>query len=246
MLNAEQERILARVKKLLALSEDNAATEGERDNAIRMAHATLAKYNLSIAQVQESAIERIRETCEYVGQWTRPVTNGIARLFFCVAYRESEQSKGKKCVISFVGQTANVVTARGMAEYVMRSIVREVGKLETEAILDGKRLDKDWKESFCYGAGVKVKERCFKMRKEAESQDTADNGTGTALVLASHYKREQEANIVFLSQKFGVNLTTTAGPKVDTAGFNAGQTYGASISLHRQMGHAPTGTRRLK
>ena len=50
MSDDERNKILARVRKLLNLANNAAATEGERDNAMRMAHATLAKYNLSLAE----------------------------------------------------------------------------------------------------------------------------------------------------------------------------------------------------
>ena len=46
--------IIEKIKKLLALAADSGATEGERDNAIRMAHGLLAKHNLDMAQVTAS------------------------------------------------------------------------------------------------------------------------------------------------------------------------------------------------
>lgn len=56
MTNEDKERILSRVRKMLRLANDAGATEGKRDNAMRMAHATLAKYNLDIAQAEESGV----------------------------------------------------------------------------------------------------------------------------------------------------------------------------------------------
>jgi hypothetical protein len=52
MSERSTEWVLERVRKLLALGTNAGATEGERDNAMRMAHALLAKYNLDMAQVQ--------------------------------------------------------------------------------------------------------------------------------------------------------------------------------------------------
>ena len=43
--------ILDRVKKMLAIANDSAASEGECDNALRMAHNTLAKHNLDMADL---------------------------------------------------------------------------------------------------------------------------------------------------------------------------------------------------
>ena len=47
------EKILDKVKKLLAVANNEAATEGERDNALRMAHNMLAKHNLAMADLDE-------------------------------------------------------------------------------------------------------------------------------------------------------------------------------------------------
>ena len=55
----DKARALARVRKMLALANDAAATEGERENALRMAHATLAKYNLELAEAVERGDARV-------------------------------------------------------------------------------------------------------------------------------------------------------------------------------------------
>src|SRR3954471_16442005 len=88
MTREETDKIAARIRKMLALSRDAAATEGERDNALRMAHATLAKYNLTLAQA-DAAGTKTEEQRQKAGMtvrehpWMRSVAAGIARLFFC-------------------------------------------------------------------------------------------------------------------------------------------------------------------
>lgn len=52
--DSEKIKILGRIRKMLALANNEGASEGERDNALRMAHATLAKYNLDMAEVESS------------------------------------------------------------------------------------------------------------------------------------------------------------------------------------------------
>lgn len=51
--------ILEKVKKLLALAGNAGATEGERDNALRMAHGLLAKHNLDMADLVSKKVVRI-------------------------------------------------------------------------------------------------------------------------------------------------------------------------------------------
>lgn len=43
----DMSRILQRVRKMMALANDKAASDGERENAMRMAHATLASIVLA-------------------------------------------------------------------------------------------------------------------------------------------------------------------------------------------------------
>ena len=59
-MSTPHEKIMARVKKMLTLAYDKGATEGERDNALRMAHKYLAKYNLDIAEVEASGDKKAK------------------------------------------------------------------------------------------------------------------------------------------------------------------------------------------
>jgi len=52
----DRAKVLARLKKCLILANNEGATEGERDTAMKHAHAILAKYNLSIAEAEAIAM----------------------------------------------------------------------------------------------------------------------------------------------------------------------------------------------
>jgi hypothetical protein len=98
-MDFDKAKILSRVRKLMALANDAGATEGERDNAIRMAHATLAKYNLSISEVEASGkttdekrvIDNDLRTIAH--PWIVTVMHGIAALYFC-EYLSARQRRG--------------------------------------------------------------------------------------------------------------------------------------------------------
>lgn len=47
-----EEKIINRVKKMMALANDSAASDGERENALRMSYALMAKHNLDMTDVQ--------------------------------------------------------------------------------------------------------------------------------------------------------------------------------------------------
>ena len=85
----EMENILNKVKKLLALANDSGASEGERDNALRMAHGLLAKHNLDMLDLTRHMQVEGRE--DYMGagfsmMWCKYISQSIAKLFFCKYY----------------------------------------------------------------------------------------------------------------------------------------------------------------
>src|SRR5262245_9216722 len=84
------ERVLERIQKILRLANDAGATEAERDTAMRHVHANLAKYNLSLVEVeshqgkkptlvQERKVDR---AIFIVRPWARIICVGVADMCF--------------------------------------------------------------------------------------------------------------------------------------------------------------------
>lgn len=250
-------RILDRVKKMMALANDRAASEGERDNAIRMAYNTLAKYNLSMAQVGvlDSANNdpRAHVILDLAANepWTLRAASGVAALFFCKHFRNSTINGHMHC---FVGKSVNTQTASYMAEYVIGSIRKEAdsaaanyfGNFKLDSILgidsgetpeSGKKL---WIESFRIGAAAEVNKRCLQLAADAQRDNS--QGTGTSLVLASLYQQELAANADYIKNQMGIHLSSIkAGAKaLATGAAAAGAKFGGSINLSRQIGAGAT------
>ena len=232
------DKVVSRICKMLALANDAAASEGERDNAMRMAHATLAKHNLDMATIEaagEAQTEK-REDAHEVGYgypWTRIASNAIAQLYFCYYYSRAHPSRSDLCFHHFIGKQSNVVTSREMAKYIVASILSEANKRKT-----AEKQSWAWHTSFCKGAAAKVYERCKELRATAER--SSQPATGTAIVLASVYATELTANQQFLAD-LGVHLVTKASRQrsAQRDGYESGQAFGSNISLNRQL----TGTR---
>jgi hypothetical protein len=124
----DREKVLARVKKMMTLANDAGASEGERENALRMAHATLAKYNLTMSEAEASGkkAEEARGAEHMTGRdypWMRTTAHAVAKLFFCEYFYIL--IGGGKVKHFFVGRESNVFTAQGMTTYVIDSIDRE-------------------------------------------------------------------------------------------------------------------------
>lgn len=237
-MKSETERILERVRKLMRLANDPAAAEGERDNALRMAHATLAKHNLSMSEAEAAGAEPEEERT--VGPlygrnhpWTRTVATGIAKLFFCEYFYVP--LKGAQVIHYFVGRQSNVITANEMQKYITKSIDREAQAYARRSGGGGS----DWR-SFCKGAALKVYWRCDQIQKDATKPPhvQASAAPGTAIVLASVYEKEHEANKAFIANMGGeppkVAKDRQRKPRFDA--LQAGMEYAETLSLQHQIG----------
>jgi hypothetical protein len=253
MTNDVQAKILRRVRKMINIANDAGATEGERDNAMRMVHSTLAKYNLSLSQVGEGeASEEARERLSqpFLGKpWCLQIAAAIARMYFCHYYYQTMGGNGgpaQKANHVFVGRHSNVVTAQEMARFVVESVNREAQRYQRS--IGGRYADY---RAFAQGAAQTIRHRCAEIERQAKEhgvQDAAADveaddpalltqaGTGTALVVANLYQTEAEANKNWLTQA-GVNLskgrTQSYAPGMEAR--LSGAAYGAKVSLHRQV-----------
>lgn len=225
------ERIINRIRKMLALAKDAGATEGERDNAMRAAHATLAKYNLDLADLEERGQPGERrgaaQAAFYGRPWARQVAFKVAQLFFCqYIYTPAERAKDTKHY--FIGKESNSATAIELSKFVIESISKEAKKRARDYGHNG-----TWTRSFCWGAAMAIKE---KVDEIIASSTRIDATPGTAIVLASLYQRESAANRELFDQLFPSRTAGRAGKStVDSAGRAAGTSYGRTISLHRQI-----------
>jgi hypothetical protein len=237
MTTDDTNRILSRVRKMMALANDAGATEGERDNALRAAHATLAKYNLDMAQVEAATGTkeegREMQADSYLGRpWARVISLSIAQLYFCHYF---SSGKGRTVKHVFVGRTSNCITAKEMSKFIVEAVYKEASKYGRSMFEGGEGASA---RAFATGAAHRIYDRCEKLRKEAE----APKATGTALVLANVYQLEAVGNQDFLKAKGVVLIEGKASKRsVRSQGFARGQVYGEGVSLHGQVGGTPRG-----
>lgn len=236
------DRIIERIKKMLALANDKGATEGERDNALRAAHATLAKYNLDLAAVEAhvsakskapgaSNEPRDAHTANFFGRpWARAAIIAVAKLCFC-KYIYVSASKAKDTTHYFVGRHSNSVTAALLAEFVVESINREGRSRQRR---EG-RLN-PWFISFAWGAAIAVTARVEEILRAGDPAHMANGSPGTSLILSDLYDTEERANALVVSQRWPTLRKGTSGKGIhDRDGYSNGQAYGSSINLDRRL-----------
>lgn len=222
------EKIIARVKKMLNLAQDEAASEGERDNALRMAYNLMAKHNLSQATIDEASLEKQEPRIDFENRshgmvWARHVNSIIAKLFFCESYITLHRGQ-TKVTYHFIGRESNAMTAAVMAEFVVNSIRKEAAKLYGYGSSNG--------TGFALGAVHRLSDRVEEIIANYGKQDSAP---GTALVLANLYHTEEEAN----SQLLPANLKKSRKQpvaEVDPQAYYRGKAFGDKINLNKQVG----------
>lgn len=248
--DSAQDRIIARVRKMMNLANDANATEGERDNALRMAHATLAKYNLDLAQVEAKAQgapnggtgdePREQQAQAFMGYtWARTIAQATGKLFFCAYYYQKIRGNNAKVTHTFVGKRSNVVTAHLMAKYLVESVHREAVRYTESQGMNYASGGYALYRSFAIAAAHKIYLRCAMLRAEAENPRAAMSQApgSTALVLASVYKTEEQANERFLAVAVPDLKVKKARTAVNLKGeaLAAGAAYGAKVSLNQQL-----------
>lgn len=232
-MDAVENKVLARIKKILAIANDAAASDAERDTAMTMANNLLAKYNLSMQDLPADQNNEPREKQEVIisaDKWARNLASDVARMFFCKYYFMRGTSAGRDHHV-FVGRQSNVVTAMYMAEYLIKSVKKEATKrYKSPTSPEGR--------SFCVGTVHTIGRRINVLLAADTTDDAGVPQPGTALALTNLRTAEKEANALWLANA-GVELAK-GKPRADNSlragAFYDGKDFGKSVSLNTQVG----------
>lgn len=235
-MTTEQEKVLSRVRKMLKLATNEGATEGERDNAMRMARSTLAKYNLDMAQVetddQRLAEKRILHDVQFYGRpWARNVSKSAAMICFCeYLFLTAKRPRDTRHV--FVGKTSNAITAAELAVYLVQSVSREARSHQGHYALGN-----DAFRSFAWGASIAIASRARSiLQGRDEKIQTPSPNDGKALMILQENESQENVNFIQSVVPRVRQETKIAGrPTNDFDAYRAGHRYGESVSLDRQL-----------
>lgn len=225
---AQQQRAkhLDRIRKLLAMGNDNAAG-GEHERAIAMERAQklMLKYNIKMSQIYTEFVREGDSIQVQADPWYRKVAQAASILF--MTHMSFHLIPGtQKYKVTFVGQLANVETTIAMANYLINSIRKEGNKYRRE---NGNiaRLE----TNFLNGCATALVDRVWQMVIES----------GVDGEVARLYETERAQNalraVALNGQMRVVQLKTQM--KMDTpeqrAAAVAGVKYGREVSLHKQV-----------
>ena len=250
-----KEKVLDRVKKLLALAADGrGATEAEAASAAAKAAALLAEHNLTaadIADVGETVDEVIEDKVESEDSrpWRRPIAGAVARLYFCTYlyemkyYMTSDRACGyiRKDVHSFIGKKHNTMVARMMFDYLTVTI----DKLAREGARSQPVKERaSYVTAFRKACAIRLANRIYDMYTKAKRGTTQDeygkNKNVPALV--SLYESSEKAVEAYKQAKYPeTGHGRRDNQASNLAGMSDGRKAGDSISLNAQLGTAGKG-----
>lgn len=227
------QKIIERVRKLLALAGNN-SNENEALVALEKAHALLAEYNLSIAEIRadnEAVTKRVRERTEtnMSESYYRSIWDKVGRLYYCsVTYIRPSPYK-RQTFYSVVGREANVILATEFALYLCQTMKR----LMNEACKQMGRKDNAFRESFLKG----ITYRLWQRMDELEKQPATDFGASSATALVLYRGQEIKDAEAWFEENFGkIRMAKRKKTEIkDHEGWWAGDEAGETVSFDRQV-----------
>lgn len=214
-LSPQAQAAVDRVAKLMAVARDKAATEGEIQNALDLAHRILEQHGLDMALVErksgESTGAKRKDKSSGGGlyRWQREVWEETAKLNMCRYFSIKGLNKGDKYENRVVGRPENVLMTELMAQYLQDTIER----MAAEWAKDRGYQSRFVREAIIYREGMAEtighrlralhRERVAESkRKEEEARASRPQGEpGTGLVLASVIQSEEDLNTDYLLYK---------------------------------------------
>ena len=225
-----QDKIINKLKKLLAMSEST-ANENEAMTAARQLHAMLARHNISIDDLstEENPIGKARFESNS-RPWKRIVADEVAKLYFCRFYFVNSR-KGRAFYI-FVGTEAN----RIFALYIFKMIVNII---ERDARKESKKLygkeDCGFVNSFWTGAQIRITERCRELIDAAKTGTLEDEEGNTLPALLSLYEQTDIILEGWMSDNLSLNIVSNKTRTTNADGYNKGQESGDKVQLSRTL-----------
>jgi len=219
-MNMDKEKVIDKVKKLLALSKSS--NEHEASLALENANKLLMKHNLEmsdISDVEKSAIiEEAVMSAGRIMKWKTVLLASVMRLNNCEIITHSIRG-GEKKVIS-IGKKQNIEVSLSMYDYLCRTMER---KLNRENPYN--------KQSFRIGFAITINKKIQEIIAERNRKKDDFATACTALVV------QEKAEVKkFMMDKYR-NLRTERSniSCSDASSYSAGVRAGQATSLNSQI-----------
>jgi len=223
-MDAEQSQVLDKVKKLLALAKS--PSEAEAAAALAKASILLAKYGLSMAEVQqeEDVQEAVLMEKKRLRVWESALVAVVCKAAFTEALHYRTQTVGR---ILLIGREVNIVTAKELFSYLHRLILI-LGRTHSSRIAHV--------DSFRQGLVQRIGERLAEQNRNEQGSDKEFpyEVEEKALILRADALANAE-NHEFIKQKYGRTTTRKTGRRVEADSYYHGRAVGDTVNLDKQI-----------
>jgi len=246
--------ILAKVKKLMALG--TSPSEAEAASALEKARTLLARYGLSMADVEESEPDIVENTLlekKRLRSWESHLIYVITAATFTQALHVQRAGVGRVLII---GREVNAVAAAELFAY-LHLVVLKLGRAHSGEVAH--------LESFKTGVVQRIGERLLDDREDAwtpEGSDAGRNETGSSgtkngnaqtetqnggsvgasgavssdrALTVQMSKTADRENSDYIADKYGKTKTKRTGRSVEADSYYRGRAAGDKVSLNRQL-----------
>lgn len=221
--NKDEERMIAKIRKLFALANNKSATGNESENALRMANALLSKHAIDKYKLHEQD-EVFASFLDYnIKQaWVKSVIGTIARFYNCRPIFDYNWDEPKTLII---GTSANRITAILVIDHLLDQIKKETRGENT---------------AFKNGAAIGLSDKCQEIIT-ARNVDANDEEVipGTGLTVIDIEKRQKLDVESFIESNFQ-HLRKGKGMRTASA---EGRQYGKGLNPNARVSGA--GQKRL-
>lgn len=234
----EREKLLDRIKKLLALSTSD--NQAEAELAAQRAQELISKHMVDESELQRGNIQKIKHLFKKrrVEKWANYLINLIAFNNFCQcaykgggrAWDEDAQRMSKEEVLyTIIGRSLNITVVVSMFDY-LYAVGERLAKEHIKGVPRSKRTIK--RNSFLLGYVQGIRHKFNEQRKTWIDED-ADFAQALVRV-----EREDERAVNDFKEKTGENWQTNLPsyePTVDEEALVEGVTAGLNTSIERQV-----------
>lgn len=233
------ESIIRKISALLARADQNQNdNEHEREIALRQANYLLAKHGLDIATLtrehQEVAQGPMYESDDLIGRtlWKASVYSSIAKLHNCTCIHSPQNQS-----IHVLGRKAMVQVARSLADWVIRSIEREM-PIAWDAVEGKASINRrSFHTSFGNGAAAAVTNTVTRIIADRRKGRIGDEqlSRSQALILVNQDRKALIESEKYRDKLYPRRSAGTRSRSESPQGYAAGRNFGSRLSLNDQL-----------
>jgi len=225
----EREKVITRVRKLYAMSQEAESSPHEAEIALRRCQSLMSRFGVTIGELETSeyGASTIGRSFRKVPSYVTLLSSAVALLHDCICVDSGE--------IEFRGFSIDAEVATLTYQYLSKSMERSLQyRKKTGEVSPGRSASFDYRVGF----GISVLNRCRQIHKDRlESEQAAKNAArndstyGSSLVLLKRELVEENCtNDIQGSRKRTVRFRSGTAHTV-------GASDGSDVSLDSQVGY---------